>query len=69
MKVFQIMRARCKTPNHIHAPTTVQRRGHGLSSIWTRKLLFAKLTVCPDVLTFELPANCFREGNLHSLIG
>ena len=27
---FHTMRARCKMPNHIHAPTTVQKTGHGL---------------------------------------
>jgi hypothetical protein len=53
VKMFQIMRARCKTPNHIHAPTTVQRKGQGLISIWTWEPLF-KLTFCSDVFTLDM---------------
>ena len=43
------MWARCKMPNHIHAPTTVQRNGQGLILMWISGPLFSKLTFCSDV--------------------
>jgi hypothetical protein len=46
---FHAMWARCKMPNHIHAPTTIQRNGQGLILMWISGPLFSKLTFCSDV--------------------
>jgi hypothetical protein len=48
-----MMWVRCKTPNQIHAPITVQRNGQGLILMRIWEPLFSKLTVCSDVFIFS----------------
>jgi len=58
--MFQTMWLRCKAPYHIHAPTTAQRKGQGLSWMWaakTRESLFSSLFICPDVFTLGVALN------------
>jgi hypothetical protein len=64
-KEIQITRARCKAPYHIHAPTTIQRKGHGLMVIRvgkTRERFFSKFIVFPDISTFEKALLGLYEG-------
>jgi hypothetical protein len=50
---FHTTWARCRTPNQIQAPTTVQRMGQGLISMWTGEL-FSKFTVCSGVFIVDM---------------
>lgn len=62
---FQIMWARRKAPYHNHAPTTAQRKGQGLSSMWAGKTqgpLFSNPIGCPAVFTVDVVLNRLTNG-------